>query len=154
MNRFTSNVVKAGLIVGTLDILAAFLYFFIKTHSNPLTVLKFISSGLFGKEAFDGGSEMLLAGLVLHYTIALAFTIFFFWLYPKLTIFSQHKIVTGICYAIFISIIMNLVVIPLSKIPHRSFDLNAIINVVILMLSIGIPLAYLADKFYKKEYIL
>ena len=84
MNNSVSKIIKAGVIVGTLDILSAFIYYFIKTGKNPLNILLFIASGLFGKEAFAGGNKMMMIGLILHYFIAFAFTIFFFWIFPRI----------------------------------------------------------------------
>ena len=153
MNKPVSKIISAGLIVGTLDILAAFLYYFIKTgQKNVFIVLKFVASGVFGKKAFSEGNKMIILGLVLHYIIALSFTIFFFWVFPKLKAFSKNKILAGIVYGIFIWMVMNLVVVPLSSIGTRPFDMaNALINAIILIVCIGIPLAFMANAFYKKE---
>ncbi len=153
MNNLSSRIVKAGLIVGTLDILSAFIYYFIKTGKKDFeSILKYIASAIFGKEAFAGGSLMILTGLALHYIIAFTFTIFFFWLFTKIKILSKNKILTGIVYGIFIWVIMNLVVVPLSNITRRPFNLNnAIINALILIICIGIPLSFIANGFYKKN---
>ena len=152
MNNSVSKIIKAGVIVGTLDILSAFIYYSIKTGKNPLNILLFIASGLFGKEAFTGGNKMMMMiGLILHYFIAFAFTIFFFWIFPRIKAFAKNKLLTGIVYGIFIWVVMNLAVVPLSNISSRPFDVtNAIINVLILIVCIGIPLSYLASRFYKK----
>lgn len=152
MNNLFLKIIKAGIIVGTLDILSAFIYYFIRTGGkSPFDVLKFIASGIFGKEAYSGGNMMILLGLILHYVIAFAFTIFFFWLYPKITIFSENKILAGTFYGIFIWVVMNLIVVPLSNIPNRPFNIaNAIINVIILIVCIGIPLSFMANTFYNK----
>ena len=151
MNNSVSEIIKAGVIVGTLDILSAFIYYSIKTGKNPLNILLFIASGLFGKEAFAGGNKMMMIGLILHYFIAFAFTIFFFWIFPRIKAFAKNKLLTGIVYGIFIWVVMNLAVVPLSNISSRPFDVtNAIINVLILIVCIGIPLSYLASRFYKK----
>ncbi len=57
MNKLISTIIKAGLIVGTLDILSAFIYYFIKTgDKNVFVVLRAVASGLFGKAAFSGGN--------------------------------------------------------------------------------------------------
>lgn len=153
MNNLTSKIVKAGLIVGTLDILSALAYYFINTgEKNVFIVLKFIASGIFGKEAFSAGNRMILTGLVLHYIIAFAFTIFFFLIFPKIKAFSKNKILTGVIYGIFIWIVMNLVVVPLSKIGPQPFNMiNSLINVIILIVCIGIPLSFMASKFYGKN---
>ncbi len=147
MKNLNSTIVKAGVIVGSLDILTAFIHYFIKTGKNPLNVLKFISSGIFGAAAFSGGNMMILSGLILHYIIAFAFTIFFFWLFPKIKIFSKSKTLTGIIYGIFIWVVMNLVVVPLSKIPNRPFNIgNSILAATILVVCIGIPLSFMANR--------
>ncbi len=153
MNSLISKTIKAGLIVGTLDILSAFIYYFMKTgEKGVFNVLKFVASGVFGKAAFSGGNKMIIAGLVLHYIIAFAFTIFFLWLFPKIKAFSKNRILTGIVYGIFIWIVMNLVVVPLSNIGIGPFTIvNALINVIILTVCIGIPLSFMASTFYKKE---
>jgi hypothetical protein len=153
MNNLITKIIKAGLIVGTLDILSAFVYYFIKTgDKNVFTVLKYVASGIFGKEAFSGSNMMIIAGLVLHYSIAFAFTIFFFLLFPKIKAFSKNWILTGILYGIFIWIVMNLIVVPLSNIGSRPFTLvNALINVIILIVCIGLPLSFMTNTFYKRK---
>ena len=151
MRNLISTIIRSGIIVGTLDIFSTFIYYFIKTKDNPLIILKFVASGIFGKESFSGGNLMMLSGFILHYFIAFAFTIFLFWLFPKINFLSKNKIVTGTIYGIFIWTVMNLVVVPLSNIPNRSFNtVNAIINAVILIICIGIPLSFMANTYYKK----
>ncbi len=153
MNNLISTLIKAGLIVGTLDILSAFLYYFIRTgDKNVFIVLKAVASGLFGKKAFSGGNEMMIAGLILHFIIAFAFTIFFFWLFPKIKPLLKNNILVGLVYGIFVWMVMNLVVVPLSNIGPRPFTmLNVLINVIILIVCIGLPLSFMANTFYKKE---
>ena len=150
MKNLISTIIRVGVIVGTLDILSAFLYYFIKTKDNPLIILKFVASGIFGKESFSGGNVMLIFGLILHYIIAFAFTLFFYWLFPRIKFLSKNKIGTGIIYGVFVWAVMNLIVVPLSNIPNRSFNtVNAIINATVLVICIGIPLSFMANTYYK-----
>lgn len=153
MNKLTSAIIKSGLIVGTLDILSAFIYVFIKTGQFvPFSILKFVASGVFGKEASSGGTAIIVSGLVFHYLIAFSFTFFFFWLFPKIKALLENKLLTGIMYGIFIWIIMNLIIVPLSSVPHRPFNIvNALINALILIVCIGIPLSFMASNFYRKR---
>ncbi len=147
------KIVKAGLIVGTLDILSAFIHVFIKTGNFiPLAILKFVASGVFGKDAAAGGSMMVLAGLFIHYSIAITFTIAFFLLYPRIKTLSKNKIITGIIYGILVWAIMNLIVLPFTNVSPRPFNmLNAILNIGILIICVGIPLSLMADSFYKNR---
>ncbi|HVE60655.1 MAG TPA: hypothetical protein VNA26_02470, partial [Chitinophagaceae bacterium] len=90
-STFWSMILKAGLLVGTLDILAAFLDYYISTNKNPLNVFTFIASGVFGKKAFTGGSSMIILGAVFHFIIALAFTLFFFYRFPDVDkVFEEY----------------------------------------------------------------
>src|SRR5215218_9257169 len=147
MNKFFLKILQAGIVIGTLDIVSAFIYYLIKTgQKNVFNVLKYIASGIFGKEAFSGRNKMIIAGLVLHYVIAFAFTIFFFLLFPKMKALSKNKILTGILYGIFVWMIMNLVVVPLSSVGKRPFVfVSVLINVLILIVCIGIPLSFMAN---------
>ncbi len=151
MNTKTSTILKAGLLVGTLDILSAVIYVTIRSGSFvPFNICKFVASGIFGKNAATGGTLMIIAGLVLHYIIAFAFTIFFFWLYPKIKFLSKNKILTGVIYGILIWTFMNVIVVPLSNVAYRPFNVtNAAINMIILIVCIGIPLSFIAAKSYK-----
>ncbi len=152
MTTRNAKILQAGLIAGTLDILSAFLYYYIKSgKTNFLIIFKFIASAIFGKEAMAGGRRMILTGFVMHYAIAFAFTVFFFWLYPKVNVMSKNRLVTAIVYGLFVWTLMNLVVVPLSRIPHRPFDyVNAMINMGILIICIGLPLSFMANAFFKK----
>ncbi|MBA4168445.1 MAG: hypothetical protein H0X41_13040 [Chitinophagaceae bacterium] len=150
MKKLPGEILRAGVIVGTLDILSAFVYVYIKTRDiHVFNVLKFIASGLFASKAFAGGSGMMVTGLLLHYLIAFIFTAFFYWIFPKLNFFAVHRYLTGVLYGIFIWMVMNLAVVPLSNVAHRPFVLvNVLINVAILIVFIGLPLAYMAGNFY------
>lgn len=151
-NKFF-EIIKAGLLVGTLDILAAFIYYFIQTgRKDVFNVLKYVASGLFGKDAFSGGNQIVLAGLLLHYTIAFVFTLLLFSLFSKVKVFTKNKILLGTGYGVFIWMVMNLIVVPLSSIGVRPFDtVNAVIEILILIVCIGIPLSIRANNFYAKK---
>ena len=59
-----AEIIKAGLLVGTLDILAAFLNYYITTgNKDVFTVLRYIASAVFGRAAFAGGVNSVVAGL-------------------------------------------------------------------------------------------
>ncbi len=149
-SSFPGAVLLAGLITGTLDILSAFVYFSIASHGQPVSrILVYISSGVFGKAAFNAGPAMVWWGLLFHYLIALIWSFVFFLIYPKLPAIRQHPVATGIVYGLLVWCVMNLVVLPLSLVPHGPLRLvNSVINMAILMVMIGIPLALMARKYY------
>lgn len=141
-------IISAALLVGTLDIAAAIVRTLI-TGGNPIHMFQFIASGVFGTDSFSGGLLFAFYGLVFHYCIAFAWTVLFFWVYPKMKFLSKNKVVTGLGYGFFIWVVMNYIVLPLSNVPQ--FPLKffpAIIAMLILIGAIGLPLSFIANKFY------
>jgi hypothetical protein len=140
-----------GLLVGSLDILTAITDVYIATGSGPAAVLKYIASGVFGNEAFDGGAVMIAWGLFFHFAIAFSFTIFFFWIYPRIKIMQHYPVLTGVIYGIFIWIITARIIVPLSNTPPPGpFKLlRALKAITILIIMIGLPLSFIMRRYFK-----
>lgn len=148
----TAKVLLAGIIVGTLDITAAMLQFFIKTGKDAFIVPKFVASGVFGSAAMKGGAGMIAWGFLFHYLIAMSFTVFFFWLCSRRPVLLQNRLLTGIGYGIFTWAVMRFIVVPLSLTNKQPATLSGtLIAILILVVCIGIPLAYMAVAFRKQE---
>lgn len=149
--NFWKTIVLAGLLVGSLDITAAIVQFSIRTGKDPLIVLKYIASAVFGPSAYSSGNIMAVWGLLFHYLIAFIWTILFFFIYPKLKLLSWNRVITGILYGIFIWIMMTQVVVPMTKILPGTFVIKqATIAVLILIGAIGLPLSFIAHRYYSK----
>ncbi len=143
------TILWCGALVGTLDICAAFANAYISFEMGPISVLKYIASALFGASAHSGGTDMVIYGLLMHYAIAYFFTALFFVLYPLLGGGSQNNILIGVLYGVFIWLVMNLAVVPLTKIPHGHLHApQAIVNAIILIIMIGVPVSFIASSFY------
>lgn len=140
-------ILLSGLLVGTLDILAAFVDYFITTGNEPSGVLRFIASGVFGNEAFAGSKIMIFWGLFFHYVIAYSFTILFFWLYPQIKFMRTNPFTTAVLYGIFMWIITVLIIVPLSDTPPMAFVFwNAVKSVLILFFMISLPLTFISKR--------
>ncbi|GAB2854706.1 hypothetical protein [Hymenobacter ruber] len=138
-----------GLLAGTLDITAACTQYVLMTHKPAVNVLYFVASGLVGQAAFGGGPGMAALGLVAHYCIAVAFAVFLYWLSPRLPVLLRHPVLAGLSYGLVVWLIMNLVVLPSSRVAVRPLKPEpAAIGLVILMLCIGLPIALRAARFY------
>ena len=146
-SRYYQRALTAGLIAGTFDITAACVQFWIKTGRAPLVVMKYVASGVFGKEAMTGGAGMVIAGFLFHYFIATCWSFFFFWLYARVPALSKNKLVTGVLYGIFISLVMQGAVVPLSRVARPPFTLTASVTAALIIIAcVGIPLVYLASR--------
>jgi hypothetical protein len=76
----------------------------------------------------------------------------FYYLYPRMKVLTANKFIVGLLYGIFVWCVMNLIVVPLSQIPARPFQLQgAVINAVVLMFMIGLPISLMANKYYGKR---
>ncbi len=147
-----TTIVFTGATAGTLDIAAALLNFFITTGKNPIRVLQFIASGVFGADAFGGDALMPLYGLVFHYFIATCWTIIFFLAYRRIKLIRKSWVLSGISYAVVVWTIMTRIVLPLSRVPQIPFDLGkAALAIAILIACIGLPISFGIKKYYASK---
>jgi len=144
-------IVRTGLIAGTLDVLTAIIVYAVILHKVTATrILQGIASGVFGQQAFSGGTAMALTGLVFHYIIAFAFTASYFLVYPHLPFLKRHPVPNALLYGILVWMIMNLVVLPLSRYPQATLRLGpSLLGMAILMVMIGLPVALRAHRYYR-----
>jgi len=143
------TIILTGLLAGTLDAVAAI----VVSQASPAAVFKYIASGAFGAgKAFSGGDIMIAWGVIFHYFIALSWTLLFFFIYPTLPWLKKNRYVAGLLYGIFVWVMMNRVVIPLSEIPQRPFNLKgALTGMSILMVAIGLPISILTHRYYLRK---
>lgn len=140
-------ILKAGLIAGTLDICAAFIYSYIKRGTPPQNVLQYIAKVVFGKDRFTEAWILNLTGLLIHYCIAFSWTILFFIFYPRMKWMQKNFLITGIVYGLFVWTMMTTIILPLWN--GKAFVFNpesSTINAAILVLAIGMPLSVIARK--------
>ena len=116
------RVFAAGMLLGLTDISYAWLlYVIILGRTTYTRVAQSIASGLLGRATYSGGAATAVLGLTLHFTIALIWTVFFYLLFrywPPMRRMLQAKrgpIYVGLAYGVIIWLVMNLVVIPLSR---------------------------------------
>ena len=149
-SKLTTAIVITGLLAGTLDILAAVIRYTIRTGKSPVRLLEFIASAVFGREeAFSGNAMMGVWGLTFHYLIAFTWTIIFFLAYSRTRLLRGNKFITAIAYGAVIWLVMNLIVLPISRVPAAPFNLQqAIIGALILMAFVGLPISIMANRYY------
>jgi len=153
---FFVSALTAGLVAGTLDITAACIQVYLKNGTTPAKVLRYVASGVFGKEATSGGTTMALWGLLFHFIIAISFTFFFFFLAKQIPSLVKYPIPIAIVYGVFVWAFMRYITIPyLSQIPSRPFVLkDQAIAATILVVCIGLPDALLAKRYFKTKYLI
>jgi hypothetical protein len=148
-NLLTTMVI-AWLIAGTLDGLAAL---FILAKGN-VVVFKYVASAVFGPTAFDGGTNMVLAGVAFHYVVALGVTAFYFIIYKYLPDIKTNKPLMVALYGLFVWVVMNLVVVKLTNAhPSPMTVQGAVKNSVILIFCIALPIVLMRDYYRRQSLI-
>ena len=150
-------ILLSTIIAGTLDITAAIVSFMLSGGKDPIKIFYFISSGVFGKEiAYGSGGLMAVLGILFHYLIVFLFSLFMFLIYPWLKSLLKNRVLIGVLYGIFVWFVMNKIVVPLSNTPAPAAPpaiKNQVISCLILVFFIGIPIAWIADRYYSKRQI-
>ncbi|WAC14179.1 DUF1440 domain-containing protein [Dyadobacter pollutisoli] len=139
------TILSATFVAGALDIIVAILvYAMIMGKTTPSRIILSIASGIFGKEAYSGGTAMVLTGLVLHFFIAFLFSVFYYFLYQNVASISGKRVTSGILYGIFIWVVMNLIVLRIVFPAMPAPELQAIATgMSIVIVAVGIPISYI-----------
>ncbi len=147
------TILFAWFIAGTLDMVGALLvYVVILKKVSAEKIVRGIARGIFKNDAMSGGSEMIFYGVAFHYLIALLFTIFFFLIFPYIPFFRKQKILGGLLYGLFVWAVMNLIVLRIVfPNPAPITFKGAWIGASILMVMIGLPLSYFANRYYANK---
>jgi uncharacterized membrane protein YagU involved in acid resistance len=133
-----STVLWIGLVAGTLDISDNLIYNALR-GVTPAMVFRFIASGLIGIHAAEASWLSVPLGVVLHYFIALSWTAIFYAASHKFAMLLRRPVISGLLYGGFVYLFMNIVVVPLSRVPHLPFHIslagriNAVLSVVIFI---------------------
>jgi uncharacterized membrane protein YagU involved in acid resistance len=90
---------------------------------------------------------MVILGIVLHLLIAMSFALFFYLIYERWGLSRLNPWLVGLIYGSFVWIVMNLVVVPLSRTPLVTLTGSRILTGwLILVAMIGLPLAFMARR--------
>jgi putative transposon-encoded protein len=153
MNKFFKAVLLTGLFAGTTDLVSAFVTVFIKSGKFPERMFNYIAGGALGLDtSLKGGVGVAFLGLFFHYFIACSFTLFFFWVFPRVKVLRFNKYLVGMLYAVFVNCVMERLVLPLTPLGGGSFDLpQEYIGWVVFGVLFGIPIVVNTYKYYGVE---
>lgn len=147
--KLGSAVLTTGLLAGFLDGMAAIIDYLLRGRTHPENIFKYIASGVFGKKAFTSGPIMIVWGVLFHFLIAMLFTLFYYLIYKKIKGLGNQLILPPVLYGSFVWVVMNLVVVPLSfNTPVTLSFQKIIISLLILIFCIGLPITFMARKYY------
>jgi uncharacterized membrane protein YagU involved in acid resistance len=153
---FFASALAAGLIAGALDITAACIHAYVKNGTAPVQVLKYVASGAVDPKTFSNDATVAI-GLVVHFTIAICFAFFFFFLAKQIPSLVKYPILVGIAYGIFVWSTMRFLCLPyisrlsVKPIIGQEAVKNAAIAASIIVICVGIPIVLLARKYVRRK---
>ena len=137
------RLLATAVVVGVLDIVYAIAFSYWRSGTSPTRVLQSVASGALGRDAYAGGLATAALGLALHFLIALIVTAIFFAVAARVRALTTQPFIIGALYGVVVYLVMNFVVIPLSKIGPRPLPATIVIvtGVLVHIFLIGIPIA-------------
>lgn len=147
------TILWIGLVAGTLDITENLLYNATR-HVTPTMIFRYIASGLVGvPTALKLGGAALTLGVVIHFCIALTWTAIFYAASAKIPALVKHAVISGLAYGVVVYLVMNFLVLPLTRIPpRRPPTLVSVVNALLpLLFCIGLAISLLVRYVRLKE---
>lgn len=131
-----------GLIAGAFDITYAFIYYGARYGATPVRILQAVASGALGRASFSGGAKSAALGAFFHFFIAVTAAFIYFLASRILAVLINHAVIGGILYGLGIYLVMNFIVLPLSRVnPSSPAKLTWITGVLVHMFLIGLSIS-------------
>jgi uncharacterized membrane protein YagU involved in acid resistance len=133
--------VIAGLLAGALDIVAAIAFWGLRGVSAT-RILQSVASGLLGRDAFSGGASTAVLGLSLHFSIATTAAAVYYLFSRRLAVLVRRWVLSGVSYGVAVYAFMHFIVLPLSAVTKRPFDLGVAMSMVLIhIVCVGLPIS-------------
>ncbi len=130
-----------------------YLYTRVLAHVPAIRIPQSVASGLLGQAAFEGGLTTAALGLLLHFTIALGWTILYLLLFEKwpplrrLISSGAGRVKAGLIYGLVVWFVMNIIIVPLSRAnPIPLYSLNFYLQLLWHPIGIGLPIALIVRE--------
>ena len=109
-------ILSGGLVVGTLDLLDAFVFFGLRSGSTPMRICQSIAGGLLGRATYQHGAASAALGVGVDFFNATAIVAAFYAASRVVPALARHPLIAGPVYGVIVYFFMNTIVIPLSAI--------------------------------------
>ena len=135
-------VFLGGIVAGALDIVYAWVFWWLERDVPPTRILQSVAAGLLGKDSFSGGAASAALGLFLQFFIAVSMALVYYAVARRWALLRERPVPCGLGYGLLCYIVMNYVVVPLSAAGPGSKDPLWIgLSVLVHMVLIGLPIA-------------
>jgi uncharacterized membrane protein YagU involved in acid resistance len=148
LRRLVLIAVAAGIVAGITNLVAAAVIFGgTMTHGFQM-----IASGLLGAEAFSGGLKAAVLGAGLHFAISVAAAALYLWAALRHRALIRHWLVGGVVFGVLAYLVMNAVVVPLSRAANPDFSFGVIVKELLAhTVLFGVPIAGIVRALARNE---
>ena len=143
-----TRLVRTWLLTAVTDAIFSSVLVTVFYHSTFARLWQGVASTLLGKAALDGGNRTVAIGLVMHFGVALAWTVVFFLLYEnsariRAAVASRYGVLkVAAVYGPFIWLVMSLVVIPLLLHRPPTFNRRWLVQLIGHIPAVAIPIVW------------
>jgi len=150
-NRRIVAVLLAGLVVSILIAAGTTTNYVLSGGKNPVRLLNFVASGMFGRTAFQASGQaatmMAVLGAVFHIMVSLIWSTLFFAASSRIGLLMKDWRLVGLGYGLLIWSTMAFLVMPMSHAPDAPVKVpDAFVDIIIIILGAGLPISYLAHR--------
>lgn len=146
--RALETILYGGLAIGILDMLFAFVFYWLILGAQRVRIFQSVAAGVLGTDAARaGGEKTFWLGLLLHFVVATCIAAVYYLATLALPFLIRHPVPSGLIYGLIAYVVMNYVVIPLSAIDisKRTFDWHTVLPAFIAhAFLVGLPVALIA----------
>lgn len=144
--RAFETIAYGGLVVGILDGIFALVFYGLALGGNVLRIFQTISAALLGREAaYGGGIPTFLLGILLHFVVATLISTVYYAASLKLRFLIEKAVVCGLIYGMIAYLVMNYVIIPLSRIGSGTIPpMIFLVGIIGHAFLVGLPIALIA----------
>ena len=146
-------ILLGGLTVGTLDLIDAFVFFWLRSGVRPMAILHSIAAGFIGRDAARaGGVPTAILGFFSHYLVAFSIVTVYVLLSRAVPVLRKQWVVSGILFGAAAYFVMTWFVVPMSNAGNQQITFAlpvtpVLINgILIHMCGVGLPAAYFASR--------
>jgi hypothetical protein len=133
-------IAMAGTAVGVLDGIAAIVSAGLR-GVTPDRVFQYISSGILGRSAFEGGWPTILLGVFLHFVVAFGASAVFILAARSISFLNRLPFAIGSIYGVVVYFFMSEVVSVLSNVARGPRTVSGTITgILIHIFFVGLPI--------------
>jgi hypothetical protein len=111
-------LVLGAITVALVEATETSIFWALRAGITPWRIFRYIASGFFGQDAFEGGPGMMWLGVAIHFFNAFVIVGVYMVAGRHFPMLVRHPVVFGLAYGAAVHLVMQFVVIPLSAASH------------------------------------